>query len=232
VVRPHFPHDRALVIQKARGSCTQGFPQVTIVIHTPYRVIHNHALTVLNLSEEVTSRQDRDDSLSERRDDVLQQRPYSASELLAWCRLLALGLAGSAMAYVREREGSIDGLIDFWSERLAGLSMEIPGGGVEQVLLGLLLNVEAIGAEITSRSVNPEGGEVEVGSLPGVRVRQGIEDQFEVSLSDEEILAAFGMTREEMNRLLDVFGRAAAKSSFEYLRQEEDGTQQLKLRAW
>ncbi len=163
---------------------------------------------------------------------MLQQRPYSANELLAWCRLLALSLSGSAMAYVKEREGSVDGLVDFWSERLAGLSMEVPGGGVEAALLGLLLNVEAIGGEISSRGVNPEGAEVVVSRLPGEQIRSELEDQFEVSLASEDLLAALGVTRDELNRLLDVFGHAAAKATFEYQRETKEESERLNLRVW
>lgn len=163
---------------------------------------------------------------------MLQQRPYSAQELLAWNRLLALSLAAAAMSYTREREGTIDGLTGYWSERLAGLSMGLPGGGVESALLGLLLNVEAIGAELTSRAVNPEGAEVVVKSLPGERVCSDIEDRFEVALSDNDLLAVAGVTREELNQLLDVFGAAAAGSEFEYRRETEDDTHRLILRVW
>ena len=163
---------------------------------------------------------------------MLQQRPYSAQELLAWCRLLTLSLAGAALSYTKEREGAVDGLTEYWSERLGGLSMGVPGGGVESALLGLLLNVESIGGEITSRAMNPEGAEVVVKSLPGERVCGDIEDRFEVALSDDDLLAGAGVTREELNQLLDVFGTAAAGSEFEYRRETEDDTQRLILRVW
>ncbi len=136
------------------------------------------------------------------------------------------------MAYVKDREGSVDGLVDFWSERLAGLSMEAPGGGVEAALLGLLLNVEAIGGQIGSRAVNPEGAEILVQSLPGERVSDDIEDRFEVSLTGEDLLAVLGITREELNRLLDVFGYAAAKGNFEFRHESDDGAERLNLRVW
>jgi hypothetical protein len=163
---------------------------------------------------------------------MLQQRPFSPNELLAWCRLMALSLAGSAMAYAKDRDGSVDGLVQFWSERLAGLSMGVPGGGVESALLGLLLNVEALGGEITSRSVNPEGAEVVVKSLPGERVVDEVEHRFEVALTEEDLLTVAGVTREELNHLLDVFGTAAAGAGFEFLRAEEDGNQHLTMRVW
>ncbi len=136
------------------------------------------------------------------------------------------------MSYTRDREGSVDGLTQFWSERLAGLSMGVPGGGVESALLGLLLNVESIGGEVISRAVNPEGAEIVVKSLPGQRIRDEVEHRFEVILRDEELLAAAGLTREELNRVLDVFGSAAAGSDFEYSRETENDTQRLSLRVW
>ncbi len=163
---------------------------------------------------------------------MLQQRPYSPNELLAWCRLLSMSLIGTAISYTREREGSIDGLMQAWTDLLGGLSTGVAGGGVESALLGLLLNVEAIGGEITSRAVNPEGAEVEVKSLPGERISDEIEHRFEVLLREEDLLAATGVTREELNRLLDVFGKAAAGTGFEYDREGEDGKERLTLRVW
>lgn len=163
---------------------------------------------------------------------MLQQRPYTPHELLAWCRLLAVSLAGSAMAYAREREGSCDGLLEFWRERLAGLSLDAPGDRIEPALLGLQLNLEAIGGKITSRAVNPEGAELVVSSLPGERLMQDLEDRFEVSLAEADLLAGLGVTSEELNRLLDVFGHAAARASFEYQRESEGDTQRLNLRVW
>ncbi len=163
---------------------------------------------------------------------MLEQRPYSPNELLAWCRLLTLSLAGSALSYAKERDGNVDGLVDWWSERLSGFSMGVPGGGVESALLGLLLNVEAIGGDITSRSVNPEGAEVVVKSLPGEHVPEELDYRFEVALSEEDLLSIIGVTRDELNRLLDVFGAAAAGTGFEYGRSSEGDAEHLTLRVW
>ncbi len=163
---------------------------------------------------------------------MLQQRPYSPNELLAWCRLLTLSLAGSALSYAKERDGDVEGLIQCWSERLSRFSLGVPGGGVESALLGLLLNVEAIGGQITSRAVNPEGAEVVVKSLPGQHVPEELDYRFEVTQSEEDLLAVMGVSREELNRLLDVFGAAAAGAGFEYARSTEGDVQHLTLRVW
>lgn len=163
---------------------------------------------------------------------MLEQRPYSPNELLAWCRLLTLSLAGSALSYAKEREGDVDGLVEWWSERLSRFSMGVPGGGVESALLGLLLNVEAIGGQITSRAVNPEGAEVVVKSLPGDHVPEELDYRFEVSQSEEDLLAVMGVSREDLNRLLDVFGAAAAGTRFEYGRSSEGDEERLTLRVW
>jgi hypothetical protein len=164
---------------------------------------------------------------------MLEQRPYTPNELLTWCRLLCLSLAGSAMAYTREREGTIDGLVAFMSERIPGMAMGAGFGSVEAAILGLLLNVEAIGGQIASRAVNPEGAELVTTSVPGEQLMQELEDRFEVVLSEENLLEGIGVSRRDLDQLLDVFGRAAATSAFEFVREEEEGgPQRLALRVW
>lgn len=163
---------------------------------------------------------------------MLEQRPYSASELLAWSRLLSLILAGSALAYVTQGEGSGEGLITWWKEKLGVLATGTRGGGVENALLGLLLNLEVIGAEIQSRAVNAEGAEVAVTGLPGEKIGEEVEHGFEVEVSQEELLEVVGLRRDELQQILDVFGAAAAGADFEYVREKEGATQLLKLRVW
>jgi hypothetical protein len=163
---------------------------------------------------------------------MLEHRPYTPHELLTWCRLLCLSLAGSAMAYTREREGTIDGLVAFMSERIPGIGMGDAFGSVEAAMLGLLLNVEAVGGRIDSRAVNPEGAELVTTSLPGERLMADLEDRFEVALSEENLLKGLGVSQKGLNQLLDIFGRAAATTAFEFVREEEDELQRLALRVW
>jgi hypothetical protein len=163
---------------------------------------------------------------------MLQQRPYTPNELLTWCRLLCLSLTGAALAYTREREGSVAGLVDYLSERIPGMALGAGFGSVEAAMLGLLLNVEAIGGRIESRAVNPEGAEVVTPNLPGDALMQDLEDRFEVALNPDDLLAGLGVSQEELNQLLDVFGRAAATTAFEFVREEEGGAQKLALRVW
>lgn len=163
---------------------------------------------------------------------MLQQRPYTPNELLTWCRLLCLSLTGAALAYTREREGTVDGLVDYLSERIPGMGLGAGFGSVEAAMLGLLLNVEAVGGRIESRSVNPEGAEVVTTSLPGQALMQELEDRFEVALSPDDLLAGLGVGQDELNQLLDIFGRAAATDAFEFTREEESDEQRLALRVW
>ena len=163
---------------------------------------------------------------------MLEQRPYSAEELLAWSRLLIVMLAGTALTYVKEHEGSVDGLIAFWDEKLEVLLSGTHSGGVENALLGLLLNMEAIGADIKSTVANAEGAEIAVGSLPGKKIGEGIEHHFEVEVSEGELLELIGTTREDLNKLLDCFGAATGGMNLEFMREGEGDTQLLKLRVW
>lgn len=163
---------------------------------------------------------------------MVEQRPYSAEELLAWSRLLGMVLAGSALAYVKEREGTVDELLQWWEEKLGVLATGTRGGGVENALLGLLLNLEAIGAEIRSKAVNAEGAEVAVLSLPGRKIGAEVEDHFEVEVRQDQLLELMGIGHDELDRMLDVFGAAAAGVAFEYVREQEGDTQLLKVRVW
>jgi hypothetical protein len=163
---------------------------------------------------------------------MLQQRPYTPDELLTWCRLLCLSLTGAALAYTREREGSVDGLVNYLSERIPGMAMGAGFGSVEAAMLGLLLNVEAVGGRIESRAVNPEGAEIVTTNLPGDALIQALEDRFEVALSPNDLLSGLGISQVELNRLLDIFGRAAATDAFEFVREEEGDEQKLALRVW
>ena len=163
---------------------------------------------------------------------MLEHRPYTPEELLTWCRLLCLSLVGSAMSYTREREGTIDGLVAHLSERIPGIGMGDAFGSVEAAMLGLLLNVEAIGGRIDSRAVNPEGAELVTTSLPGERLMADLADRFDVALSEEDFLEGLGVSQKDLNQLLDIFGRAAATTAFEFVRDEEDIRQRLALRVW
>jgi len=163
---------------------------------------------------------------------MLQQRPYTPDELLTWCRLLCLSLTGAALAYTREREGSVDGLVNYLSERIPGMAMGAGFGSVEAAMLGLLLNVEAVGGRIESRAVNPEGAEIVTTNLPGDALIQALEDRFEVALSPNDLLSGLGISQVELNRLLDIFGRAAATDAFEFVREDEGDEQKLALRVW
>lgn len=162
----------------------------------------------------------------------MQQRDFSQGELLAWCRFLTITLLGSALSYAREREGSVDGLLEEMTRRLSDVFETRSGGGVEAAMLGLLLNVEAVGGEIGGRAIGPESGEVLVSSLPGERIPRDLLEQFDVALSQEDLLAIGGTTRDELNRLFDLFGAVAALEGFEYLRDDEGDEQRLRLRVW
>jgi hypothetical protein len=105
-------------------------------------------------------------------------------------------------------------------------------GSVEAAMLGLLLNVEAVGGRIESRAVNPEGAEVVTTNLPGDALMQDLEHRFEVALRPDDLLAGLGVSQEELNQLLDIFGRAAATDASEFVREEEGDAQTLALRVW
>jgi hypothetical protein len=167
---------------------------------------------------------------------MIEQRDFTPQELLVWCRFLSLNMVGAAMAYVREQEGAVDGLIEAMSSRLGSALSGMSGGGVEPAMLGLLLNVEALGSEVRSRSISPESGEIAVDSLPGQRLIADLEDRFEVALSQVELLSISGVERDELNRLFDLFGAIAAGGQLEFQRDEDSaatGTEQrLTLRVW
>lgn len=163
---------------------------------------------------------------------MFEQRDFTPRELLVWCRFLSLNLVGAAMVYVREREGSVDGLIEDMSKRLGDALSGMCGGGVETAMLGLLLNVEALGGEIRSRSLSPESGEIVVDRLPGQRILADLEDRFEVALSQEDLLSISGVAPEELNRLFDLFGAIAAGTQLEFQRDDVGEEQRLTLRVW
>lgn len=163
---------------------------------------------------------------------MIEPRPYTPQELLAWCRLLTLTLTGAAMTYAREQEGSIDGFVELASQRLSSLLGGASVGAIEPAMLGLLLNSEAVGGEILSRAVNPEEAEAVVADLPGQRVSTDLEDRFEVSITPEQILEAAGVSQDDLNRLFDIFGAVAASQGFEFAREETAEGQRLLLRVW
>ena len=163
---------------------------------------------------------------------MLERRDFTPQELLAWNRFLSLVLLGSALAFIREREGSLDEFVGFAAGRLGTLWSGIAGGGTEPALLALLLNVQAAGADLRADTVNPEEGEVVVSDLPGDTLYAELEDRFEVVLRPDDLLALAGVSQEELNRLLDVFGAAVGGGDFEYRRQPEGDGQRLTLRRW
>ncbi|HET9014481.1 MAG TPA: hypothetical protein VFN57_02720 [Thermomicrobiaceae bacterium] len=164
---------------------------------------------------------------------MMEPRKYSPAELLAWSRLAGLTLVGLALAYARERDGSVDEFVDFASARLAESWGAPAGGGVEVALLGLLLNAEALGADVLSRAMNPEEAEAVLSDLPGERVVRDLDDRFEVQLTAEDVLAAAGVNQAEMNRVYDMIGAAAAAAGVEYRREPAAAVgQRIVLRTW
>lgn len=162
-----------------------------------------------------------------------EPRPYTARELLAWSRFAALTLFGVAMDYARERAGSTEALIAFAQARLAETWSGLNPGSVEGAMLSLLLNAEALGAEVRSRAMNPEEAEAIVTNLPGEQVSRDLEHEFDVAITPEEILSMAGVSQEELNQLYDVFGAVAAASGLEYRREPEGAdAQRIVLRAW
>ncbi|HET7037538.1 MAG TPA: hypothetical protein VFI42_17770 [Thermomicrobiaceae bacterium] len=160
---------------------------------------------------------------------MIEPRRYTTEELLAWCRFAALTLLGSALAYTREREGTLDSLIDFISQRLS----DVYGGtlGVEPAMLGLLLNVQALGGELRSTMMNPAEGEAVVSNLPGEQVAAAVAELFDVAVTAEDMLALCGISQADLNRLYDIFGQAAAGAGLVYAREPLDGDQRLTLGA-
>jgi hypothetical protein len=160
---------------------------------------------------------------------MLEYRDYTRGELLTWCRFSSLALLGSLLAYTAEREGTLDNALDFVARRLGDLfagSM-----GVEAAMLGLRLSLDALGAEVRSVMVNPEEGELIVGNLPSAGLVERLGDDFEISATPEEILALLGLSQEQLNRLYDLLGQAAAGDRLGYEREEVAGGQRLTLRA-
>lgn len=164
---------------------------------------------------------------------MLEPREYTPRELLAWSRFSGLSLLGLALAYIRERDGAVDGFVSFAGERLAEAWGGFGAGDVESAMLGLLLSAEALGAEVRSRAMNPEEAEAVVSNLPGPQMCQDLEDRFDVQVTPEDILALAGVSQDEMNRLFDILGAAAAAGGFEFRREPEgEDAQRLVVRAW
>ncbi len=160
---------------------------------------------------------------------MLEPRPYRPSELLAWCRLLAQALGGLGLAYAREREGDVEDFVAFARERLAGLG---GGVGVEDAALSLLLSVEAIGGEVRSRALTPESAEIVAADLPGEALVRDLDEELDLAVAADDLLALVGVDQVDLNRLYDILGGAAAGEGVEYLRQAEPDGQHLTLRAW
>lgn len=165
---------------------------------------------------------------------MYEPRAYTTAELLDWCRFSALTLLGLALAYARERDGSVDGFVSFAASKLEASGGTLGAGGVEAAALGLALSVEALGAEVRSRSMTAEQADLTISDLPSERLCQDLEDRFEVQITPEEMLALAGVTREEMSRVYDILGAAAAAGGVEFQREaaEDDAGQRLTLRAW
>lgn len=160
---------------------------------------------------------------------MIEPRNYTSEEMLAWCRFSALTLLGSALAYTRLREGTLDSLIDFVGQRLS----DVYGGalGLEPAMLGLLLNVQALGGELRSSMINPAEGEAVVSNLPGEQVAAAVAELFDVAVTSADLLALCDISQAELNRLYDIFGQAAAGAGLDYAREPLDGDQRLTLRA-
>lgn len=163
---------------------------------------------------------------------MLEPRAYTPAELLAWCRFTSLALLGTALGYVREREGTTDGFLEHAATQLGQLWGSMGASGVEATTLSLLLTVEALGADIRSRAMNPEEGEVVVSDLPGAGLVESLADHFDIEITPEELPALAGVSVEELNKLYDLLGAAMTAGAFDFEREpgEPDG-QRLLIRA-
>lgn len=163
---------------------------------------------------------------------MFEPRDYTPRELQIWGRFTSLTLLGLALAWVRERDGSLDDFIGFAGGRLAASWEGMGAGGIEAATLALLLNVQSLGAEVSSRAMNPEEGEIVASNLPSATLCRELEEYFEVEAEPEELLAIAGVTQEEINRLFDIFGAVPAAAGFDYQREtDQSGQQRLMLRA-
>lgn len=162
---------------------------------------------------------------------MLEQRPYTPQELLAWCRLTGLTLVGLALAYVREREGGIDGFIDYAAARLGETWGAMGTPGVEASTLLLQLSAEALGGDVRSRAMTAEEGEILISDLPGDGLPEALEDRFDMTVTVDDILGVAGVSREEMNRLYDVLGGIVTGAGYAYARESEGEDQRLTVRA-
>lgn len=160
---------------------------------------------------------------------MAEHRDYTADELLTWCRFETLLLLGSLLAYTGQREGRLEHALDFLAQRLGDVFSG--SQGVESAMLGLRLNLEALGVEIRSTSVSPEAGELVVGGLPSAPLVEDLEERFEVAVTPDELLGLIGLPREELERLYDLLGSAAAGSRLAYDRAPLEGGWRLTLRA-
>ncbi|MDI3340964.1 MAG: hypothetical protein QJR03_10580 [Sphaerobacter sp.] len=162
---------------------------------------------------------------------MLEPRPYTPAELLAWCRLTALTLTGLALAYTREREGTVDGFVAYAAARLGETWGALGTPGVEATTLLLQLSAEALGGDVRSRAMTAEEGEVLISGLPGDGLCQALEDHFDMALTVDDILAVAGASQEELNRLYDVLGGIVAGAGYVYDRELEGDDQRLTVRA-
>lgn len=163
---------------------------------------------------------------------MFEPRPYTPEELLAWCRLTTLTLAGAALAYARERDGTVDAFVEYAAEHVGQALGGASQGAVEPATLALALGVEALGAEVRGRAMTAEQGLLEVSDLPSAQLCQDLDDRFELELTPDDLLELAGVTQEEMNRLFDILAGIAQGLEFQREPAEDGDGQRLVLRAW
>lgn len=163
---------------------------------------------------------------------MYEPREFTTSELLTWNRFLSQTLLGLALAWARERDGSVDGFVQFARGHLEQVWEGMGAGGVEAATLALQLNAEAFAGQSHSHAVNPESGEVIVDDLPGERLCQELEYHFDIDVTPEALREVAGLNQEEMNRLYDLLAAVVDGAGYGYQREDhEGGRQRLIVRA-
>jgi hypothetical protein len=159
----------------------------------------------------------------------MDDQQFSQQDHLAWSRFMLANVLALTLQESGDQTPAADRIRNGLSRAWEGLGAQ----GVEGAMLSMTLTLEAFGCRIISSQISPESSELVVEHFPGAEMLGGLEDRFDIAMTDEDWHSLMAIDQAQADRIYDILGAIADGAGVEFLRDETaDGNVRLLVRAW
>lgn len=154
---------------------------------------------------------------------------FTEKDHLAWSRFMLTNVLALTVQQSDDRASIPNDIRQRLSKAWEGLGAQ----GVEGAMLSMTLTLEALGCQIRSSQISPESSELIVEHFPGSGMLAGLEDRFDIVMTDADWHALIDTDQQCADAVYDILGAIADGADVEFLREEtSDGAVRLLVRAW